>query len=640
MKHIKITLSLVWALCLGLIFCSCGDEKVDGPSGAILSFKEAKLEVSDDDETVYLQLELTAPLLENCAIWLKCSDEEPTRFSFPEYIVLGKGAIRGRYPIYLKKSKFPLPDEVVTFSFGKVSNSATIDQSKSECELTILGKDNVGKVFIGFEKRTYNVGEDKGYYEHPFVVKGVLADNITVHVECSNGTAQWGTHFEMNAESVMVTKGDTWNYIPFQIFDDNETSESRDFTITLKGITGPEGIDTLVYLDMDKATCKVNIVDVQRKLQVTDSLVSVPEYAGKIKYNFNLTAPVSQNVTAKIRFNESSTAIEGTHFIFAEKEILIEAGETTAEVEVQIINDNLGNYNRKTIVELYDVEGIELSEVRSSGELVIENDDTTVGFGDNDRVMWSGSNLRIPLTVEGVREEPLFVRVEAISGTAEANKDFILLFSDIRVQEGDSLFFAEISAKNMSEAQTKNLKLKITTVKGLGLTTNAKVDGGRQECAVSIMKSAEINKADWTLVSCNSAEDTNPGSMLFDGDINTVWHTKWQGGEDAPPYIVVIDFGKRVSFDKVLVHKRQNRPNDARHTNLYISTTSSDVDSDEWFKIGEDTNANTGVLQNMVQINDIPVGRYLKVEVTKGRGDGATTIAALGEITVYGGLAD
>ena len=200
-KIIIKSISVLFIVCA--VFMGCNDDDIDRSGKVSISFGDDSVFVLDDVGVGLIQLELTDPFEgEYCHVHLKSSIEESERFSFPEYITLYQGTIRQKYPIYVNESKFSSPNEHVTFTLDKVSNEdfLAIDGTKKTVEFIIEGKNNAGKVFIGFEhgfeagevsnkeQFEYIIGEDQPCFELPFEIQGVLEDSVKLKVTCHEWT--------------------------------------------------------------------------------------------------------------------------------------------------------------------------------------------------------------------------------------------------------------------------------------------------------------------------------------------------------------------------------------------------------------------------------------------------------------------
>ena len=76
--------------------------------------------------------------------------------------------------------------------------------------------------------------------------------------------------------------------------------------------------------------------------------------------------------------------------------------------------------------------------------------------------------------------------------------------------------------------------------------------------AYSIIKEGDkLSKTDWKIVSFTTEEPSGEGSNnghakhLIDGNAETFWHSRWQGGSDPLPYEVIIDMNHRVKIAQV-----------------------------------------------------------------------------------------
>lgn len=71
-------------------------------------------------------------------------------------------------------------------------------------------------------------------------------------------------------------------------------------------------------------------------------------------------------------------------------------------------------------------------------------------------------------------------------------------------------------------------------------------------------KSGKIAGKDIKVVYVSSQENHDgKASFLFDGKVDTIWHSKWRGGEDEMPHYVVADLGKSVVLTEVELKGRK-----------------------------------------------------------------------------------
>lgn len=78
--------------------------------------------------------------------------------------------------------------------------------------------------------------------------------------------------------------------------------------------------------------------------------------------------PIDRPVDVTVGIASSSTATEGVEFNLVDSNVTIPAGEMTADVQIEVLSDNLDPFDPKTLV----------LEIVSSSEVISETDDTNV----------------------------------------------------------------------------------------------------------------------------------------------------------------------------------------------------------------------------------------------------------------------
>jgi PKD repeat protein len=122
---------------------------------------------------------------------------------------------------------------------------------------------------------------------------------------------------------------------------------------------------------------------------------------------------------------------------------------------------------------------------------------------------------------------------------------------------------------------------------------------------------AELPKNEWKLIYVDSEELNYPGyaTMSFDGDPETIWHTRWSTGDDPYPHEIQVDLGKKYSISNFTYLTRQDGENGRiKAYELYISE-----DSLDWgmsVKMGEFVN--TGAPQTII-FDTVKVGQYFRL---------------------------
>ncbi|MCS2261356.1 discoidin domain-containing protein [Bacteroides thetaiotaomicron] len=114
---------------------------------------------------------------------------------------------------------------------------------------------------------------------------------------------------------------------------------------------------------------------------------------------------------------------------------------------------------------------------------------------------------------------------------------------------------------------------------------------------------------------------------LIDGEINTFWHSKWQGGEVAPPYEIILDMGKENSVSQLGLIARQNAL-----TSMNLEIYAGD-DGETWNLIGKYFFDGSIKTEQMVPVKACDA-RWIRIYIpTLGSG---SSVGHLAEIYVYG----
>ena len=183
----------------------------------------------------------------------------------------------------------------------------------------------------------------------------------------------------------------------------------------------------------------------------------------------------------------------------------------------------------------------------------------------------------------------------------------------------------------------KNYLLPITIKEASGYAINSKVK--TVFIVASKLEGKAITasvKSTWN-ITANSEELVGEGAVngraraAIDGDLNTFWHSQWQGASPPYPHWLNFDMGQAYYIDKIGLAPRQNNGN-----GFIKFKWEASMDGTNWTTMGDnlvfDPNKRDGTFQDYL----IPVTqvRYIKITMLEPRVAGATS-THLGEINVY-----
>lgn len=171
-------------------------------------------------------------------------------------------------------------------------------------------------------------------------------------------------------------------------------------------------------------------------------------------------------------------------------------------------------------------------------------------------------------------------------------------------------------------------------ISSISSTATIRVDKEASVAYCVIKEGEKLPKADWQIVSANSEETTGEGSNngrakhMIDGNSETFWHTKWQGGSVPLPYEIVIDMRNKVKIAQVELLPRGRGSNNP----LKVVRFEVSENGQEWTSIGKFGFVNQDApLKYYVKS---ATARYIKLVVPDEGGN--TTVAAIRELDVRG----
>jgi hypothetical protein len=129
-------------------------------------------------------------------------------------------------------------------------------------------------------------------------------------------------------------------------------------------------------------------------------------------------------------------------------------------------------------------------------------------------------------------------------------------------------------------------------------------------------------------VSSQQTGNDNYAKYAIDGNINTIWHTAWDGS-DSDRYIV-IKLDEPIKLSAVEYVPRQDASNGrAKDSVLYVS-----IDGENWKEVGSGTNWGNNSSWKTIELKESVEAQYIKFVVTANYGDGRS-FASAAMINIY-----
>lgn len=140
------------------------------------------------------------------------------------------------------------------------------------------------------------------------------------------------------------------------------------------------------------------------------------------------------------------------------------------------------------------------------------------------------------------------------------------------------------------------------------------------------------DRSSWVVLSASDEATDYPKTALLDDDLNSFWHSAYEGGDTPLPHWAVIDMQSQKRISKFEVYRRAGNT-DTKSVELYVSDQ-PDGNSGNWTKIGNGTFGEGDNLSILIPESvDTEKGRYLKLLLPDSNREPTTSVA---EVYVYG----
>lgn len=142
------------------------------------------------------------------------------------------------------------------------------------------------------------------------------------------------------------------------------------------------------------------------------------------------------------------------------------------------------------------------------------------------------------------------------------------------------------------------------------------------------------DRSDWEVIAVSDETASDGGGMktLIDGDLESFWHSNWEGESTPLPHWAVIDMKSSRKIARIETYRRKGN-GDSKTVEYYVGN-SPDADASTWQKIGEGQFSSGDLLtMDINEAINTGQGRYLKLLLPDSNRDPFISIA---EVYLYG----
>lgn len=368
---------LICCFFLGMTWGCDDDDKVktDSLPAVSLGSKEFKTleNVTPFRIPVVLSVAAIQPVTVTGFVKSENGAKEGVDYSFvSREIVIPAGKSSGYFEVEITDYPEYRPDRI--FDFEMVGAKGAKLATPEMCRVIIMS--NEGLPVLGFANTMESVSEEMQKLDIKIRSDRMWNEAISfkLRILSEKSTAVYGEHYVLDTtQTYTISAGDTSVIIPVTIIDNMEQNEDRYFEIEIYG--NQNSVLSEVFGNM-----KVTILDDEEPVFVCFDKTSLSgaESEGPVwlpvRVKGNSRVPVK--VTLDVR---GGTAVEGTDFIFEQKELVFPVGSLIDSVRIDFIDNQIYDLDKNLFIGFAAVEGAVLASSDTLAEVKIMNDDFELG---------------------------------------------------------------------------------------------------------------------------------------------------------------------------------------------------------------------------------------------------------------------
>jgi hypothetical protein len=323
-------------------------------------------------------------------------------------------------------------DETVIVTITDVRGNAVLPTAGLERTGRILDDDPLPEVLFSTEEVVVNEGATAEFsveLSTPALLSDASGRDVSVDWEVVfDGTADTD---DLDAQSgtVVVPEGASSATFEVTTNDDDEANGDRTATIRLSSPVhaelGDPSRSTLVIVDDDSTVPTMTVTGGEGNED--PGLLPPLTSPTPVPFTVELSRASDQDVTVRYRTTTAGTATPGEDFVAESGTLTIPAGDTSGVVEVEVIDDDLDEFDETVELELSEpANGRFIGDVETiTAEGVILDDDPLViaSLGDDTSVD-EGETVVVEVSLDVPSGKPVTVDWQTADGTATAGSDY------------------------------------------------------------------------------------------------------------------------------------------------------------------------------------------------------------------------
>jgi hypothetical protein len=247
--------------------------------------------------------------------------------------------------------------------------------------------------------------ESDGVLEFFIELDGASSDEVTVDWAALSGSAVAGDDFDGSGGTATFAAGDTLVAVSVPIVDDVAVETDESLTISLTGASGAsvDGVDVGATIIDDDAP--PSVVSAGANIAVVEGAGGTTR-VGVVRVLFS---PATSGEVELSWVATPNTATSGDDYLVGGP-LVVPAGTATADIEVEIVGDNLDEVNETFDVEIVDVTGNAVLDADVTARVTITDDDAIPRLSVDDVSAGEGDPLGFTVSLSAPSGRVVTVR--------------------------------------------------------------------------------------------------------------------------------------------------------------------------------------------------------------------------------------
>ncbi len=331
-------------------------------------------------------------------------------------------------------------ETVVVTLLSTDDTDVTVNSGASTATVTITD-DDTAVVQVAATDAVAGEAADDGQFT---VSISNASDQDTVLTYTITGSATAGSDHNATSGSITIAAGQTSATIDVQTINDLILEDNETIVLTLTGITAA---DSEVTIDSAAAVAAITMTDDDTatvSISANDATATEPADDGQ----FTITMSAASDKNTVISFDVLGTAAEGNDYTVISRTATILAGQTTATIDIAVIDNTILEDNETVIVKLTGTSDLDVSvngAADTATVVIADNDSTLVSIVASDSVAGEpADDGQFTISLGQASDKATTISL-LITGTASSTTDYVALPTSIIFAAGETVKTIDLS---------------------------------------------------------------------------------------------------------------------------------------------------------------------------------------------------